>query len=109
MNVCDIQEKIESLIEEIKSELTEVSSDTIAVLRKRFTNLSVYSGDLFYGQNCLVIVGDRQNGSWRYYAGLEYVDEQDLTVIGELYIYNATEEERIQEILEIITSNQEEE
>jgi hypothetical protein len=109
---CDIQQEIDELTSKLFEGMRKITKEEASSLRNRFRNLRVPTNNVFVGEDFIALKGESVNNNWRYYAGLEYInneeDEEDgdgFIVLGDLYIYEDMEfgeGGRIKEILNII-------
>jgi hypothetical protein len=78
-------------------------------IRKNFThNITCYG--VQYNNACLVITSISTYKNWRYYAGLEYIGDDEFnmaSINGEFYAVYFCDNERIQRILDILIQNEE--
>lgn len=93
--IYEISTQVNTIVETFVKENSQyVSADKV--------NLDSRCGSLYVGKN-FIAVPSFSNGRLRYYGGFEYVDNSDITHMGEYVIYNDNSE-RVYDAIEFFNN-----
>ena len=99
----DIEQTINNIIE---SNPVKITKEGHKILNDRFGhNLDSYG--VIYSDEYLLIP-ESQHNNWLYYAGFEYIDEGGVNKIGNYYIYEYYDSDRVANIIRLLNGQDEE-
>ena len=98
-NFEEITRRFEEIQAEIMEGLQELTDEQETAIEERFHNLFV--GKVYVGEDCIALIGESTRRNWNYYAGFEYINDEYITSVGDLHIYNM-DNERVFEVLELL-------
>ena len=96
MNLYTAINKTDTIAEELISNLRKVKAEELG--------LDPRAGYRLYVDHDVVGVRTCNIGTLNYYGGFEYVDKEDIKVIGE-YTFFLTDSERIQDCIDTLEAN----